>query len=127
MRFLILLIGMATMLVACGGSEPEPTPTPALTQEEKLGQQVFARECGACHSLAAETVIVGPSLHGISNRASERVSGQDANTYLLTAVLNPDAYLVDGYENLMPATFGKSLTGEELDAVIAFLMVQREE
>jgi mono/diheme cytochrome c family protein len=125
MRFLtLLLFAMTIMLGACGSSEPEPTPTPTLTQEEKFGQQVFIRECGACHSLADETVIVGPSLYGISDWAGLRVPTQDAQTYLLTAVLSPDAYLVEGYENLMPATFGKTLTGEELDAVVAFLMNQ---
>jgi hypothetical protein len=35
--------------------------------------------------------------------------------------MQPDAYLVEGFENLMPASLSKQLTGEELDAVIAYL------
>jgi hypothetical protein len=29
---------------------------------------------------------------------------------------------VDGFDNLMPENLGKKLTGEELDAVVAYLM-----
>ena len=35
--------------------------------------------------------------------------------------MQPDAYLVQGYENLMPNNLSKELTGEELDAVVAYL------
>lgn len=83
---------------------------------------MFARDCGACHSAAPDTVIVGPSMAGIASRAATRVEGQNAHDYLLVSILKPDAHLVEGYENLMPSTLGKTLTGEEIDAVIAYLL-----
>jgi cytochrome c551/c552 len=83
---------------------------------------VFTRECGACHSLIEDTVIVGPSMAGIANRAETRVPGQDSQTYLMTALLQPGDHLVEGYQDLMPANFGKRLTGEEIDALVAFLL-----
>lgn len=86
-----------------------------------MGKQVFTRDCGACHSTSPDTIIVGPSLAGVATRAETRVEGQDAYTYLLTSVMQPDAYLVEGYENLMPNNLSKQLTGEELDAVVAYL------
>lgn len=118
-----IILGALGLLffVACGAAEPEPTPTPTLTREEQAGKKVFIRDCGACHSTAADTVIVGPSLFGVTERADERVSGLDARGYLYTSVLRPEDYLVDGFDNLMPNSFGKTLTGEELDAVIAYL------
>jgi hypothetical protein len=67
-------------------------------------------------------VIVGPSLAGVATRAGGRISGQDAHTYLLTSIMRPGDYLVEGYQNLMPQDLAKSLTGEELDSVIAYLM-----
>lgn len=120
-RLLILLL-LLLISVACGEAEPEPTPTPQLSAEAIAGQEIFARECGACHSIAPDNVVVGPSMAGIATRAETRVEGQDAYAYLLTSVLKPDAYMVDGFENLMPSTLGRTLTGEELDAVIAYLL-----
>ncbi len=79
-----------------------------------MGKQVFERECAACHSLLPEAVIVGPPLAGIGGEAATRVEGQDARTYLLTSIMRPEDYLVDGYENLMPQALGKTLSGEEV-------------
>ena len=109
-------------LIGCGEAEPEIIPTPTYSAQEILGSTVFAKECGACHSLAADTVIVGPSMNGIAARASTRVEGQDAYTYILSSILKPNAYLVEPFEDLMPSTLGKTMTGEEVDAVIAFLL-----
>ncbi len=119
-RFKLYLLLCLLLLAACGG-EPEAPPPPTLSPQAQLGKQVFSRDCGACHSTSPDTIIVGPSLAGVANRAATRVSDQDAYTYLLTSVMQPDAYLVEGYENLMPNNLSKQLTGEELDAVIAYL------
>ena len=86
-----------------------------------MGKQVFSRNCGSCHSTTPDTIIVGPSLAGVATRAETRVDGFDAYTYLITSVMQPDAYLVQGFENLMPNNLSKQLTGEELDAVVAYL------
>ncbi|MBK8431610.1 MAG: hypothetical protein IPL28_10120 [Chloroflexi bacterium] len=62
-------------------------------------------------------------MKGVGNRAAERVPGQDARTYLMTSILNPSAYLVEGFQDgLMPANLAKKLTGEELDGVIEYLL-----
>ena len=109
------------LLAACGGGTEAAPPTPMLSPQAQTGKQVFSRVCGACHSTSPDTIIVGPSLAGVGTRAETRVEGQDAYTYLLTSVMQPDAYLVQGYENLMPNNLSKELTGEELDAVVAYL------
>jgi mono/diheme cytochrome c family protein len=120
-RIKLCLFLCLLLLVACGGAAAEPTAVPTLSPQAQVGKQVFSRVCGACHSTSPDTIIVGPSLAGVASRAEARVEGQDAYTYLLTSVMQPDAYLVEGYENLMPASLSKELTGEELDAVIAYL------
>ena len=113
------------VLTACGGpaeSETAVPTSPPLTEEQARGRKVFETHCGACHSIIPDTVIVGPSMHGIASRADTQNPKQDGRTYLYTAILKPGDFLVDGYDDLMPTTFGKQLTGEELDAVVAYLM-----
>ncbi|MCB8939784.1 MAG: c-type cytochrome [Ardenticatenaceae bacterium] len=117
-QFLILCL---LFLAACGGRAEATPPPPTLSPQAQLGKQVFSRDCGACHSTTPDTIIVGPSLAGVATRAETRVDGLDAYTYLLTSVMQPDAYLVEGFDNLMPASLSKQLTGEELDNVIAYL------
>lgn len=126
LRRVVILLVLLT-LVACGGTasaEPDADSPPSapLSAEAAQGQKVFEASCAACHSTLEDAVIVGPSLFGIATVAGSRVEGQDAQRYLYTSVLNPEDYLVEGYDNLMPASLGKQLTGEELDAVVAYLM-----
>ncbi len=125
MRCWLLVLFCVLLFAACSGAAgPTPTPRPSatLSPEAARGKTVFSQNCGSCHSTIPETVIVGPSLAGIASRAETRKPGQDGRTYLYTAILQPGDFLVDGYANLMPATFGKQLTGEDLDAVVAYLL-----
>jgi cytochrome c551/c552 len=120
------LIGcLLLILAACGGGAPAEI-LPTRSAEQKLGATVFSQECARCHSLEPETVIVGPSLHGIADRAGSRVSDQDAAEYLLVSILVPADYIVADFDDLMPTSLGTDLTSEELDAVIAFLLTQTE-
>ncbi|NJN54846.1 MAG: cytochrome c [Anaerolineae bacterium] len=124
MRYCLMILFCVLCLAACGGNAddaPTAPPTVALSPEEARGKVVFSQNCGSCHSTIPDTVIVGPSLAGIAARAETRKAGQDGRTYLYTSILQPADFLVDGYDNLMPATFGKQLTGEDLDAVVAYL------
>jgi nitric oxide reductase subunit C len=124
LRMIALILIMMLTLAACGGSaaEAEAVATPTLAPQLVAGKQVFVTHCGACHSTAEETVIVGPSLAGIATRGNVRVDGLDARTYIYSSVMQPSDYLVDGYEDLMPKDLAKKLTGEELDAVVAYLL-----
>ena len=117
-----LLIG-GGMLAGCSPSaDALPEPGRELTEQEMFGRQLFIRECAACHSLSSETTIVGPPLAGIATIAATRVPGQDAETYILNSIMRPGDYIVEGYGNTMPDNFGRRLTGEQIDAVVAYLM-----
>lgn len=122
-----LVIGWLTVLLVvsgCGGaSEPSlPTATPIADPLIAEGALQFQRNCGSCHALDPDTVVVGPSMAGIATRAESREEGLSAREYLITSVLKPSAYVVEGFEDLMPTNFGKSLSGEELDAIVAFML-----
>jgi len=108
-------------LIACS-ADPPPIPTPTLSTVETQGKEVFNLHCATCHATSPDTVIVGPSLDGIAIHAGERVTGMDAITYLQTSILKPDAYIVDGFDNLMLPDLAKQLSGEDFDAVVAYLL-----
>lgn len=120
--FVILLL-LSWLLAACGGT-PTPPPTPTLTPQQFQGKQAFETTCAACHSLIPDTIIVGPSLAGIAAVAASRQPGQDARSYLMNSIMRPSDYLVEGFQDLMPKDLGKSLSGEEIDAIIAYLLGQ---
>lgn len=118
---LFAFIVVISVLAGCGG-EPAPTPTPTLDPVAQRGKQLYRRECAQCHALAPDTVIVGPSLAGIAIRAETRMDGVSARQYLELSILNPGSYVVEGFPDSMPNTFGKDLTSDELNALVDYLL-----
>jgi hypothetical protein len=128
---------------------PEPPPAtggevgidPLEVGDPEWGREIFEDDhqtrCSNCHSLDGSTFRVGPSLLGISKVAGERVPGLSPVEYLRQSILDPSAYIVEGYEDsrAMPPyelvvraegdirSLG-TLTQEELDALLAFLLTQ---
>ena len=108
--------------------EVTPTPPPEGDTGGSDGERVFNSAspitCTTCHSLDG-TVGLGPSLRGISERAGTQVAGLSAEEYLRESILDTNAFIVEGFpESLMPVNFSETLSAEEVDAVIAFLMTQ---
>lgn len=117
------------LVAACGsdtGSAPTATADSQISGQNAAqieeGKRLFSRHCASCHATEPETVIVGPSLAGIAGRAETRVDGLAAREYIELSIVRPDAYLVEGFDDVMPANLGKRLTGEELDALVAYLL-----
>ena len=121
MRYWPILIAILPILAACGSGSPA-SPAPELDPLAVQGRQIFTQNCAACHALSADTIIVGPSLAGVAGRAGSRMAGLDARQYLERSILKPDAYVVKGFSDVMPKDFGKKLTSEELNALVAFLL-----
>lgn len=88
------------------------------------GERIFTGEagCQACHSLESGGPGSGPSLSGISQRAAETKEGYSTELYLYESIIYPQAYLVDEYQNGMPAMYQKTLDQQSLADLIAFLM-----
>lgn len=115
----LILLALTAFLAACA---TDAAGTPTLTQQENQGFQLFTVYCAACHSTVGDAIIVGPSLAGVATRAETRVAGLDAHAYLEQSILDPSAYLNEGFSDLMPKNWGDILNDEELEAVIAFLL-----
>ncbi|MGV3525705.1 MAG: c-type cytochrome [Candidatus Sericytochromatia bacterium] len=90
------------------------------------GPQVFAAKgCVACHmisSLPNAKGNIGPALDGIGNKAATRVSGLDAEAYLRQSIEAPEAYLVEGYQNLMSKGLKDQMSEQEYNDLIAYLL-----
>ena len=139
-RVLSLLLGFAVVLslAACGdgqtagdaGGGGEPGAPPAADiGDPALGEELFrtggasGTACNTCHTLDG-TELVGPSLQGISERAADRVPGLTAAEYIHQSIVDPGAYINEGYENLMPDIYEDALAEQEINALVAFLLTQ---
>lgn len=80
------------------------------------------RHCAVCHSLQADTVIVGPSLAGIASRAGMAEPDEDAATYIRESIMEPSAHIVDGYNDLMPPTLSQLLSEDDVTALVGYLL-----
>ena len=61
----------------------------------------------------------------LADNAATRVDGQDAETYVYNSIVNPNDYIVPGYNaNIMPANLAEQMTEEELDGLVNWLLEQ---
>jgi mono/diheme cytochrome c family protein len=118
----IIILGTFSLAGCASSAQSSPLATPTVTAEQRLGKQVFAEHCKNCHSTIPDSIIVGPSLYGIAQRASHRIEGMDARKYIEMSIRQPGAYLVEGYPDLMPPTIADNLSGKEVQAVLSYLM-----
>ncbi len=50
--------------------------------------------------------------------------GLSAEEYLRESIVDPKAYIVEGYSDFMPKGFRILLNGEDIDSLVAFLLTQ---
>ena len=126
-----------------GGGQTFPSvPTGAASGDPvAVGQALFRTTppgCFACHSISAGVNLAGPSLAGIGTRAAARVdsasyTGQanDAAGYIRESITNPHAYIVPGQiyssggRSFMPDNYNTTLTPEQIDQLVAYLVTLR--
>jgi mono/diheme cytochrome c family protein len=88
------------------------------------GEQIFtAAGCGGCHQLssAGSSATIGPSLNELASAAGDREKGKSAEQYVHESIVDPEAYTVSGFGNVMPSYDGK-LTEKQLDALVKYLL-----
>jgi nitric oxide reductase subunit C len=105
------------------------------------GRALFhgAAACAGCHSVAPGVHLVGPSLAGIANAASERVSdpayhgeAKVPEDYLRESILTPSRFLAPGGNfatpdgrSFMPDHYAKILNAGQVDDLVAYLITLR--
>ncbi|MCA9980486.1 MAG: cytochrome c [Anaerolineales bacterium] len=124
---LFILLG----LMGCN-TAPTPTPAPLEPGDPDRGAALFAQPvigtsnavgCITCHSLQENITLVGPSIAGIASRAGETVPGQTAEEYLRLAIVEPNAYMVPGYQSgSMYLDYGRELSPQQIEDLIAYML-----
>jgi cytochrome c oxidase subunit II len=81
------------------------------------GKTLFAQQCGTCHTLAdaGTTAEVGPNL-------DEALKGKNAE-FIRESIVDPNKEVAPGFQpDVMPATFGESLSQQQLDSLVEYLL-----
>jgi mono/diheme cytochrome c family protein len=92
------------------------------------GEELYqgAGGCVACHGLgtrAPNLITAEGGLGAIGARCGDRVAGEDCKTYLHESMVNPGAYVVEGYEPIMP-DMSRTLSSAQVWSIIAYLQSQ---
>jgi cytochrome c2 len=78
--------------------------------------------CRVCHSIKPGEKKVGPSLAGIATRAATRVPDMSAEEYIRQSIVDPGAYVVEDFPNVMLPDMAEKLSDQDMEDLIAFLM-----
>lgn len=117
-----------------------PSATPVTGGDPARGEKLFARfqplvgmACTNCHLADSEQRLVGPGLLNVAQRAATNIDQRltrrgisptapdRVDRYLRAAITDPTGYVLPGYTDIMPKTWGKALTEQQLDDLIAYL------
>ncbi len=127
---------------AFAGNEAAPRNSEAASDDPvALGQALFTQPpavCSACHSTAPGVQLAAPSLAGVAQQADSIIASgdyhgnaQDAQGYLMESITEPSAYVVPGPtfsaggRSFMPDNFSQTLTQEQIDHLVAYLLTLR--
>jgi cytochrome c oxidase subunit 2 len=106
-----------------GQSKAVTSPNPGTA-----GAAIFKNNgCGACHTFTAAgaTGKVGPDLNKLPIEAQQ--ARQPLSAFVRTSIIDPNAYIQAGYpKNVMPQTFGKALSKQQLDSLVTYLITSNK-
>ncbi len=126
-RSIALLLALVLALAGCSD---DTTTDPGDGAVAAVGEELFKRTvladnagCVTCHSLTAGRVLIGPSLADIGAVAADRITGMAARAYLEQSIVDPDAYVVAGFNpGLMPDDWVEGLSPAEVAALVDYML-----
>jgi NitT/TauT family transport system substrate-binding protein len=100
----------------------KPAATTASTSGDAANGEVVFNSwgCEKCHAVDAATVMIGPPLGNIREDASEAPGNLSLDAYIRQSIVDPGAYVVDDFTNIMP-TFD-TLSDSDLNDLVAYVM-----
>ncbi len=116
-----VLAGAALVVTGCGGEDSSPTTsTVELSALATEGQQVAQdMGCTSCHRTGDDSI--APPWEGLAGSRVELVDGTVVvadEEYLRTALVEPNAQLVKGFNGIMPE---RKLDESQVAALVAYL------
>jgi mono/diheme cytochrome c family protein len=114
-RLLALLLVMAVAAGLSGIALGAASPT--------KGKAVYAANgCGSCHAIGKKGAL-GPNLAKGALAADAKKRKQAPAIFVRASITKPNAFVAKGYKKgVMPATYGKSLSKQQLDNLVAYLL-----
>jgi mono/diheme cytochrome c family protein len=121
-RWLLFILALAMLLLAaCGGGDGSQS------EAVRAGREIYETggdsriPCLTCHTLDG-TTLVGPSFQGFPEHAGSRIPGMSAEEYIHQSIVNPGAYVVEGFQNSMNSNYAEFLSEEDIDNLTAYIM-----
>jgi cytochrome c oxidase subunit IV len=95
--------------------------------DPERGKAVFAGvgTCKACHavsSVSGANAETGPKLDGLASRAGSRKPGMTAEAYIRESIEQPLAYVVKGYDPVMPPDVRQKMDDQEYEDLVSWLL-----
>jgi mono/diheme cytochrome c family protein len=91
------------------------------------GEQIYfgAGGCTACHGTGtrAPNLLAGEAGGSVGARCGARIPGMSCKEFLMQQLVDPNAYVVEGFEPIMP-DMSRMLSAVQLWAVVAFMETQ---
>lgn len=135
LRFGLVMAVSVVALAACGGDDDSdndvaPTVTPVVQEAPPgnagRGETLFVEQgCISCHAVDSDAVLSGPALTGVAREAADRVAGLDAAAYLRQSLVEPDAYIVEGFQPGVMQSYA-NLPETDITDLVAYLLTLDE-
>ena len=92
-------------------------------QPERGAALIEQYQCASCH-VAGVANNVAPSYEGLSEHAAYRRPPLTAAAYIYESIVNPSAYVVEGYNNVMRQDYAVVIPDHDLGDIIAYLLTR---
>ena len=130
---MVVLMLSALALTACGGGASDgPVVGDAARGEELYNRATLGKKssegCVACHNYdeTQGDESDAPYTAGTATKAEGRVPGLSAEEYILESIVNPDAYIVEGFNaGDMYQTWEEDLSEQEIADLVAYLLTEK--
>lgn len=135
-------ITLLAMFIAVLAVEPITTSNAAPAGDAKRGEKLFGTlPCVSCHDVTKPWPggDICPNLGNIATEAARLVRAREyrgkaktAAEYIRESIVDPNAYIVPGAayrtadgQSVMPKDFGSTLSGAQIDDLVAYLLTRR--